>query len=96
MAGRSEDSYRIGKPGQLIRAYPDFAAIIALAEQYDIHATYPGYGFLSKNAHFAKPYQDAGLVLLSVSVAAHPSLPLQLSRLFILDTDLSPRRYYLC
>src|ERR1700722_11997239 len=59
---KADEAYRIGKPGEPIRAYLDIAPIIALAKQNDIDAIHPGYGFLSENAHFARACREAGLI----------------------------------
>src|SRR5215475_10431940 len=51
---KADEAYRVGKPGEPIRAYLDIEGIIALARQHEIDAIHPGYGFLSENAHFAR------------------------------------------
>src|SRR5690348_18154553 len=43
---KADEAYRVGKPGEPIRAYLDIPGIIALARQYDVDAIHPGYGFL--------------------------------------------------
>src|SRR5438128_6615004 len=50
---KADEAYRIGKPGEPIRAYLDIPGIINLAVQHQVDAIHPGYGFLSENAHFA-------------------------------------------
>ena len=41
-----------------------FAGIVALAQQHEVDAIHPGYGFLSENAQFAQACQKAGIVFV--------------------------------
>src|ERR687884_408614 len=61
---KADEAYRVGKPGEPIRAYLDIPGIVALAAQHDVDAVHPGYGFLSKNAGFARACQQAGLIFV--------------------------------
>ncbi len=61
---KADEAYRIGKPGEPIRAYLDIPAIVALAKQYDVDAIHPGYGFLSENPAFARACREAGLIFV--------------------------------
>src|SRR6202035_6060697 len=45
---KADEAYRIGKPGEPIRAYLDIAGIVALAREVGADAIHPGYGFLSE------------------------------------------------
>src|SRR5881227_3028095 len=58
---KADEAYRVGKPGEPIRAYLDIPGIIALAKQYEVDAIHPGYGFLSENPAFARACREAGL-----------------------------------
>ncbi|HEY7426232.1 MAG TPA: pyruvate carboxylase, partial [Gemmataceae bacterium] len=58
---KADEAYRVGKPGEPIRAYLDIPGIVALAKQHEIDAIHPGYGFLSENAHFARACQEADI-----------------------------------
>src|SRR3954447_25492475 len=49
---KADEAYRVGKPGEPIRAYLDIPGIIALAREHDVDAVHPGYGFLAENASF--------------------------------------------
>src|SRR5947209_11428294 len=49
---KADEAYRVGKPGEPIRAYLDIAGIVALAKGVGVDAIHPGYGFLSENAAF--------------------------------------------
>src|SRR5436305_3177259 len=57
---KADEAYRIGKPGEPIRAYLDIDSIVALAKQYEVDAIHPGYGFLSENPNFARACRTAG------------------------------------
>jgi pyruvate carboxylase len=61
---KADEAYRIGKPGEPIRAYLDILGIVNLAVQHQIDAIHPGYGFLSENAHFARACRDAGIIFI--------------------------------
>src|ERR1700693_86660 len=50
---KADEAYRIGMPGEPLRAYLDIDNIVNLAVQHDVNAVHPGYGFLSENPHFA-------------------------------------------
>src|SRR5437764_34217 len=65
---KADEAYRVGKPGEPIRAYLDVAAVVALAKQHDVDAIHPGYGFLSENANFARACRDAGIVFVGPRV----------------------------
>src|SRR5215813_13480329 len=58
---KADEAYRVGKPGEPIRAYLDIPGIVALAKQHGVDAVHPGYGFLSENPAFAKACREAGL-----------------------------------
>src|SRR5262245_36134505 len=61
---KADEAYRVGKPGEPIRAYLDQGGIVALARQHEVDAIHPGYGFLSENAQFARACRDAGLIFV--------------------------------
>ena len=44
---KADEAYRIGKPGEPIRAYLDIPGIVTLAKEIGVDAIHPGYGFLS-------------------------------------------------
>ena len=61
---KADEAYRVGKPGEPIRAYLDIAGIVQLARDVGVDAIHPGYGFLSENASFARACAEAGIVFI--------------------------------
>ena len=65
---KADEAYRIGSPGEPLRAYLNIEGIIALAREHEIDAIHPGYGFLSENAHFARACAEAGITFVGPRV----------------------------
>ena len=65
---KADEAYRVGKPGEPIRAYLDIPGIVALARQHDVDAIHPGYGFLSENPAFARACEEAGILFVGPRV----------------------------
>src|SRR5688500_19533766 len=61
---KADEAYRVGKPGEPIRAYLDIPGIVAVAVQRDVDAIHPGYGFLSENPHLARACREAKLLFV--------------------------------
>ncbi len=61
---KADEAYRVGKPGEPIRAYLDIPGIVALAKEVGVDAVHPGYGFLSENAQFARALAEAGITFV--------------------------------
>jgi pyruvate carboxylase len=61
---KADEAYRVGKPGEPIRAYLDIPGIVALAKEVGADAVHPGYGFLSENPDFAQAVRAAGLIFI--------------------------------
>ncbi|MCI0463085.1 MAG: ATP-grasp domain-containing protein, partial [Gemmataceae bacterium] len=61
---KADEAYRVGKPGEPLRAYLDIEGIVALAREHDVDGVHPGYGFLSENPAFARACREAGLIFI--------------------------------
>ncbi|WP_165222011.1 pyruvate carboxylase [Aquisphaera insulae] len=61
---KADEAYQVGKPGEPIRSYLDIDGIVALAQEKQVDAIHPGYGFLSENADFARACAKAGIVFI--------------------------------
>src|ERR1700744_2817909 len=61
---KADEAYRVGKPGEPIRAYLDIDGIIAVARQHEVDAIHPGYGFLSENPKMGRACADAGIAFV--------------------------------
>jgi pyruvate carboxylase len=61
---KADEAYRVGKPGEPIRAYLEIDGILAVARQYEVDAIHPGYGFLSENPALARACRQAGLAFV--------------------------------
>ncbi len=61
---KADEAYRVGNPGEPIRAYLDIEGIVTLAMEVGVDAIHPGYGFLSENAAFAKACEAAGITFV--------------------------------
>src|SRR6266545_4518842 len=65
---KADEAYRVGKPGEPLRAYLDIAGIVELAKEVGVDAIHPGYGFLSENPAFARACVEAGLTFVGPRV----------------------------
>ncbi len=61
---KADEAYQVGKAGEPIRSYLDIPAIVGLAQEKQVDAIHPGYGFLSENADFARACARAGIVFV--------------------------------
>jgi len=64
---KADEAYQIGKSGEPIRAYLDFAGIVDIAVQHGVDAIHPGYGFLSENPELARACAAAGVIFCGPS-----------------------------
>ena len=71
---KADEAYKIGKPGEPIRAYLDIDSIVGLAKQVGVDAIHPGYGFLSERPELAKACEEAGIKFVGPSVSCLESL----------------------
>src|SRR3979409_12088 len=67
---KADEAYRVGTPGEPLRAYLDIEGIVNMAKRHGIDAIHPGYGFLSENPRFAKACEDAGWAFIGPPAAA--------------------------
>src|SRR5262245_29972189 len=65
---KADEAYRVGTPGEPLRAYLDIEGIVALAVAHGVEIVHPGYGFLSENPKFAAAIRKAGLVFVGPRV----------------------------
>ncbi len=61
---KADEAYETGEPGHPVRAYLDVETLVATALRVEADAIYPGYGFLSESAEFARACEEAGLVFV--------------------------------
>jgi pyruvate carboxylase len=61
---KADEAYRVGTPGEPLRAYLDIPGIVSVALQHDVDAIHPGYGFLSENPKLAQACRDAGITFV--------------------------------
>ncbi|MEX2533459.1 MAG: biotin carboxylase N-terminal domain-containing protein, partial [Nitriliruptoraceae bacterium] len=61
---KADEAYEIGEEGRPVRAYLDADALIQTALDAEVDAIYPGYGFLSESADFARKTAAAGLTFV--------------------------------
>jgi len=61
---KADEAYQVGKAGEPIHGYLNIPAIVGLAQEKQVDAIHPGYGFLSENAEFARACARAGIVFV--------------------------------
>ena len=59
---KADEAYLVGRTGEPIRAYLDYARIVALAKERGVDGIHPGYGFLSENPELARACEAAGVL----------------------------------
>ncbi|KAK7504778.1 hypothetical protein BaRGS_00003806, partial [Batillaria attramentaria] len=64
---KADESYLIGKGLPPVAAYLNIPEIIEIAQENDVDAIHPGYGFLSERADFAQACVDAGIQFVGPS-----------------------------
>jgi len=58
---KADEAYLVGKGLAPVAAYLDVPGIIRVAQEQDIDAIHPGYGFLSERSDFAEACVQAGI-----------------------------------
>ena len=61
---KADEAYQVGKAGEPIHSYLNIPTIVGLAQEKQVDAIHPGYGFLSENAEFAQRCARAGIVFV--------------------------------
>ncbi len=61
---KADESYLVGRGGSPVGAYLGIEEIIALAQDTNVDAIHPGYGFLSERAELAQACEDAGIAFV--------------------------------
>src|SRR3954468_8276899 len=61
---KADEAYQVGKAGEPIRSYLNIDGIVGLAQEKQVDAIHPGYGFLSENADFARACEAAGIIFI--------------------------------
>ena len=61
---KADESYQIGEVGHPVRAYLDVPGIIRAAQEAQVDAIYPGYGFLSENPELAEQCEKHGITFV--------------------------------
>ncbi|HVX62008.1 MAG TPA: pyruvate carboxylase [Pirellulales bacterium] len=64
---KADEAYQVGRIGEPIRAYLDIEGIVKLAQECEVDAIHPGYGFLSENPDLARACEAAGIVFCGPS-----------------------------
>lgn len=63
----ASEAWLIGKNDSPVKAYLNIDEIIRVARQAHVDAIYPGYGFLSENAQFARECAENGITFIGPS-----------------------------
>ncbi|XP_070180622.1 pyruvate carboxylase, mitochondrial-like isoform X2 [Littorina saxatilis] len=64
---KADESYLIGKGLPPVAAYLNIPEIIEIAQENDVDAIHPGYGFMSERSDFAQAVIDAGIAFVGPS-----------------------------
>jgi pyruvate carboxylase len=64
---KSDEAYLIGAGKGPVEAYLDVEGIVALAQEKEVDAIHPGYGFLSENPALARACERAGVAFIGPS-----------------------------
>ncbi|MBF0628327.1 MAG: pyruvate carboxylase [Magnetococcales bacterium] len=61
---KADESYQVGAGKRPIAAYLDIPDILRIAQEVQVDAIHPGYGFLSENPDFAEACHQAGIAFV--------------------------------
>ena len=61
---KADEAYQVGEQLGPVQAYLDIEGIVALAQEKQVDAIHPGYGFLSENPALARACEKAGITFV--------------------------------
>lgn len=63
---KADESYRIGsrKGGEPVKSYLNIGYLMAVANEHEVDAIHPGYGFLAENVDLARACHDNGITFI--------------------------------
>lgn len=61
----ADEAHRLELRDPRVRPYLDIEQIVDLAEQLNVDAVHPGYGFLAQNAKFARELEKRGIAIIA-------------------------------
>lgn len=61
----ADEAYKLTLRDPRTRPYLDIPQIVGLAEQLQVDAVHPGYGFLAQNARFARELERRGITIIA-------------------------------
>merc|ERR1719284_1655006 len=61
---KADEAYLVGRGLAPVAAYLDVPGIIRIAQEHDVDAIHPGYGFLSERSDFADACVDNGITFI--------------------------------
>ncbi len=61
---KADEAYLVGKGKGPVQAYLDIESIVGLAQEKQVDAVHPGYGFLSENPALARACRKAGITFV--------------------------------
>jgi pyruvate carboxylase len=64
---KADEAYLVGKGEGPVQAYLDIDSIVDLAQEKEVDAIHPGYGFLAENPAFSRACQKAGIAFVGPS-----------------------------
>ena len=71
---KADESYKLGVAGRPLAAYLDIETVLRIAQEAEVDAIHPGYGFLSENPDFADACAQAGIIFIGPSSSVMRSL----------------------
>ena len=72
---KADEAYEIGEAGHPVRTYLDAETLVETVLRVEADAIYPGYGFLSESAEFARACEEGWNRIRRVARAGLPNRP---------------------